>query len=504
MNISLKFPVNLTVDQVIAQLSSEMDCQLVSSLPQVKTYYDSFDWRLYEHGIICEFVASTLTFKSVENDVIIAEIKLKKVPKFSQQFKQEAVRLMLEPILEMRALLPICTIAYTAHQFIILNEDKKTLLRLVIEEHEQINHRVFVQSLKGYDNAAESITNTLIQLGLITTNEPALIDALTQQDRDINDYSSKLTIRLSPELRADVASKIIYNSLLKTIKDNEQGTIADIDSEFLHDFRVAVRRTRAALSQLKNVLPQDITTRYAEFFSWLGSVTSPTRDLDVYLLNFAYYKSILPMSMREHLNPLHKFLLKKQQQAQRELAKNLRSSHYLTTLSAWEQTLSEPVQDQPVASNAELSIKALADKRLWKSFKRVLQEGEAITDLSPAEALHDLRKSCKKLRYLMEFFQSLYEKNKIRALIKSLKGLQEVLGDFQDCEVQEDNLKLFSEEMQTMNTPTETFLAMGSLIQSLDTRRREIRSHFALKFEEFKQEETLAMFRLLFKNKGIS
>ncbi|MSP27885.1 MAG: CHAD domain-containing protein [Methylococcales bacterium] len=500
MNVALTFPVNLTVDEVINQLSSEIDCQLVSSLPQVKIYYDSFDWRLYEHGIICEFFVSTLTFKSSKNESIIAEIELKKVPKLSQQFTHEAVRLLLEPILEMRALLPVCTVVYTLHQFIILNEDKKTLLRLVIEEHEQINHRVFVQSLKGYDDAAESITNTLIELGLIATNEPTLIDALTQQGLDINDYSSKLAIQLTPELRADVASKIIYSCLLTTIKNNEQGTISDIDSEFLHDFRVAVRRTRAALSQLKDVLPHDVNSRYAKFFSWLGAVTSPTRDLDVYLLNFTYYKSILPVSMRGHLKPLHDYLCKKQKQAQRELAKNLCSTEYLTTLAEWEKMLSEPTQSDSIAINAGLTIKTLADKRLWKSFKRVLREGEAITDQSPAEALHDLRKSCKKLRYLMEFLQSLYEKNAIKALIKSLKGLQEVLGDFQDCEVQEYNLKLFSEEMQTLNTPTETFLAMGSLIQSLDTHRREIRSHFSLKFAEFKQEETLATFNLLFRH----
>lgn len=501
MNISLTFPVTLTVDQVITQLRSESDCQLISSQPEVKIYYDSFDWRLYEHGIICEFVAPILTFKSSKNESVIAETELKKVPKFSQQFKCETVRLILEPILEMRALSPVCTIAYTVHQFIILNEDKKTLLRLIIEEHEQVNHRVIVQSLKGYDNAAESITKTLTQLGLIETNEPTLIDALMQQGRDVNDYSSKLAIQLTPELRADVASKMIYNCLLTTIKSNEQGTIADIDSEFLHDFRVAVRRTRAALSQLKDVLPDDINTRYAKFFSWLGTVTSPTRDLDVYLLNFAYYKSILPVSMRGHLKPLHDYLCKKQQQAQRELAKNLHSAEYLTTLAEWEKMLSEPTQSDSIAINAGLTIKALADKRLWKSFKRVLREGEAITDQSPAEALHDLRKSCKKLRYLMEFFQSLYEKNAIKSLIKSLKGLQEVLGDFQDCQVQEDNLKLFSEEMQTMNTPTDTFLAMGSLIQSLDTHRREIRSHFALKFAEFKQEETQVTFKLLFSTK---
>ncbi len=501
MNILLKFkfPVDLTVEQVITQLSSEIGTQLVSKQHRLKTYYDSFDWRLYDSGIICEVVQSETStvfmLKTIENDWVIAETDLNEVPRFSQQFKHELIRNTLVPILEMRALLPICTVEYNFHKLNIINEDKKTLLRLFIEEYEQFNHCVSMHSLKGYDKAAETVIEILtVQLGVIASTEPVLLAALQQQGRRPNDYSPKLAIHLNPDMRADVASKLIYSQLLKTIKANEQGTIADTDSEFLHDFRVAVRKTRTALSQLKNVLPDDINAHYAGFFSWLGQITSQTRDLDVYLLNFAYYKSGLPSGIREHIDPLHDFLLKKQQQAQQELATKLRSAEYLMPLAAWEQYLNEPMPITPDASNALLTIKQLADKRLRKSYRRVLHEGEAITDKSPCEALHDLRKSCKKLRYLMEFFQSLYEKNKIKTLINVLKGLQEVLGDFQDCAVQEWSLKQFSEEMRGMNTPTNTFLAIGSVIQNLDTHKHQIRHHFAVKFAEFKQEDIKSLF----------
>jgi CHAD domain-containing protein len=330
-------------------------------------------------------------------------------------------------------------------------------------------------------------------LDLTAINKPILLTALEQQGRTL--YSSKQLIYLQPETRADIASKHIYSQLLTTIKDNEQGTIDDIDSEFLHDFRVAVRRTRSALSQLKKVLPDDINSHYAEFFSWLGSITSETRDLDVYLLNFERYKQDLPMAMREYLNPFQTFLHKKQQQAQQQLATELRSAHYLSSLSAWQQYLEQPVS---VSTNCQLTIKELADKRVWKNFQRVLKEGAAISELSPAEALHELRKSCKKLRYLMEFFQSLYTKNKIKILLNALKGLQEVLGDFQDCTVQEAHLKQFHAEMQSMDTPADTLLAIDSLIDNLDSHKVEIRSHFDLKFAAFTQQEMLDTFKLLF------
>lgn len=509
MSLQFEFPVNLTVEKFIAEVSRETDIQKVSRQSSCKTYYDSFDWRLYTNGITCEFIQEKratgrsplhrLLLRSIKTGLIISESKLKKVPSFGKEFEQGAVRDTLEPQLEMRALLPVCTLDYQIYHLNIINNDQKIILRLLIEEYSQVNNRVQLQPVKGYDKAAEHMAELLTAtLGVTVVDEPVLLRALQLQGRKPKDYSSKLNINLDPDMRSDIAGKYIYSHLLKAIKANEQGTIADTDSEFLHDFRVAIRRTRAGLSQIKGILPDQISAYYADFFCWLGQITGPTRDLDVYLLNFERYKSSLPDSIREDLNPLYDFLFAKQHKAQKELAKKLQSDKYLIALSEWEQYLKEPSYKHPLEQNAKLAIKELADRRIWKIFTRVLQEGDAITDVSPAEALHDLRKSCKKLRYLMEFFQSLYPEHQIKYLIKNLKELQEVLGDFQDYAVQEQTLKLFGEEMMALNTPANTFLAMGVLIQDLDAHRCRARKDFAAIFEDFNQEENRSTFKLLF------
>ncbi len=511
MSLQFEFPVNLTVEHFIAQLSHEANAQLASRQSFRAIYFDSFDWRLFLGGITCEFkqaqavrlhpqqALSSLILRSIKTGHIIAEAKLKNAPALSKEFEPGIIRDTLEPLLEMRALLPVCTLDYEIYHLNIINKDEKTVLRLLIEEHGRLNSRVLLQPVKGYDKVAEQLTEILTStLGLTATNEPTLLTALQLQGRKPKDYSSKLNINLDPDMRADIAGKYIYSHLLKAIKVNEPGTIADTDSEFLHDFRVAVRRTRAGLSQIKGILPANINNYYADFFSWLGSITGPTRDLDVYLLNFERYKSSLPASIREDLNPLYDFLLAKQQKAQKELAKKLQSPKYLSTLSEWEQYLKGPSCQKPLEQNAKLTIKELADRRIWKIYTRVLQEGDAITTISPPEALHDLRKSCKKLRYLMEFFQSLYAEQQIKLLIKNLKELQDVLGDFQDYAVQEHTLKLFSDEMMELNTPAGTFLAMGVLVQNLDAHRRTARKNFASKFEDFKQEENQSAFKSLF------
>ena len=112
-----------------------------------------------------------------------------------------------------------------------------------------------------------------------------------------------------------------------------------------------------------------------------------------------------------------------------------------------------------------------------------------------------MRKCCKKLRYLLEFFQSLYPEEQIKAFIKNLKELQEVLGNFQDYAVQEHTLKVFSVEMLNNNTPANTLLAIGVLVQNLDKLRIEARNEFAERFTEFKHEDKQQAFETLFSKK---
>ena len=70
------------------------------------------------------------------------------------------------------------------------------------------------------------------------------------------------------------------------IEANLEGTIADLDSEFLHDFRVSVRRSRAVQRELKGVFAPAELARFRAEFRWLQQVTGDARDLDVYVLEF--------------------------------------------------------------------------------------------------------------------------------------------------------------------------------------------------------------------------
>lgn len=505
--LHFELPEHLTAAKFLKQLAKKVEFQITSQQYSIKSFYDSFDWRLYNADLICEFnhsqIASQLKLIDKKSGQLIAQEDIQDIPAFSEHFPPGKMKNQLEKILEMRALLPICHLPHEAYCINILNKDSKTVLRLQVNEFEFLTNSITLLPLKGYDKAAKNISELLQKDFELQPSESTVLNtALKQQKRKAKDYSSKLNIKLKPEMRADEACKVIYRYLLETIQTNEAGTIADTDSEFLHDFRVAVRRTRAGLSQIKNTLPAAEIAPHAEFFAWLGQITGLTRDLDVYLLSYEKYKQALPLSLRADISPLHDFLKQKQQTAQKELAAKLKSSEYRKKLASWEQYLKQPLAKKSTASNANISIKDLADQRIWKAYKRLLKEAEEISESSPAEALHDLRKTCKKLRYLMEFFQSLYPADELKNTLKALKGFQTVLGDFQDYEVQEISIKHFSEEMMANKIPSNTFLAMGVLVQYLDSMKTNAREHFADQFSIFKQADNQAAFKKLFAHKA--
>jgi CHAD domain-containing protein len=115
-----------------------------------------------------------------------------------------------------------------------------------------------------------------------------------------------------------------------------------------------------------------------------------------------------------------------------------------------------------------------------------LREGAAIGAASPAGDLHELRKTCKKLRYLVEFFHSLLEPDAAEAAIASLKGLQDTLGGFQDLQVQAEALLGYAREMaREKKAAPPTYIALGMLVERLREEQARARTEFSGRFFEF-------------------
>jgi CHAD domain-containing protein/phosphohistidine phosphatase SixA len=326
-----------------------------------------------------------------------------------------------------------------------------------------------------------------------------LKSALADCGEHPGDYSSNFRLYLDAGMRADAALRLIMLNLLDTMERNESGLIEDIDSGFLHDFRVAVRRTRTALTQIKSVFPRAVIERFGKHFAWLGKVTGPGRDLDVYLLRFDDYLDCLPVETRDNLEPLRAILLKNKKTEHKKLVRSLKTRRYASLKQNWRDFLQKDPPQRTTLANAARPVVSVSSQRIWKMYRRVLKKGRAIKDDSPADALHELRKSCKKLRYLMEYFQSLYPSACIRKAIKTLKLLQDNLGEFQDLSVQIHSLGEYEERVaREYEASTETVLAIEQLREILRARREQQRGRFAKCFASFDSATNGKTFKRLF------
>jgi len=274
----------------------------------------------------------------------------------------------------------------------------------------------------------------------------------------------------------------VLANLAASIDHNLQGTIEGIDVEFLHELRVAVRRTRSVLSQGKGVLPAEVRDRYRQDFGWLGQVTSPARDLDVYVLGWESYVAPLRLVDPTSLDRVRAELENHRQAAYVELATVLRGDACRDLLDSWRRWLVDP---DVVAADAK-RIGPVIAKRIAKAQKKVLTDGRAISPASPPERLHDLRKDTKKLRYLFECFGSLFPTKARKAFVSQLKALQDNLGDHQDAEVHLAQLRDLAHDLHARATvDADALLAMGRLSDHLDRRRLQERADFVERFAAY-------------------
>ena len=313
------------------------------------------------------------------------------------------------------------------------------------------------------------------------------------------DYSDRLELRLDPRMRADAALKLILRPLLGTMEANRPWIADHPDPEFLHDFRVAVRRARAALGQLKGLIPDGVRGRRRGEFAWLGAVTGEPRDLDVYLEEFPTLARLLPARERAALEPLREHLTRARADAYRELAAALGGSRYRRLVVGLEAFLEQPLPARPRSPHALRPVREYAADRIWRAYRKLLRHGARITDQSPPEQLHELRKEAKKLRYLLEFFAGLFPPGKVRRALKALKRLQDNLGAYQDVHVQQTFLRERAGRLAAgLEDPTPALLALGMLIERLERRARACRAEFVRRFAAFASPEEQARYRRLF------
>ncbi len=311
---------------------------------------------------------------------------------------------------------------------------------------------------------------------------------------------AKVDVALAYDMRADAAAVAVLRRLLAVIRDNVEGSIAGEDDEYLHQLRIAVRRSRTVQRQLAGVFGPHELPGFRSDFRWLQQATGPARDLDVYVSDFASLAEMLPEPLRPELDPLRPVLLHSRMTARADMERALRSPRVVELFEDWDrllETLVElPLDERP---GADAPIGRVAGKRIRKVYGRIVHMGEQIQPASPPEAYHELRKKAKELRYLLELFGvKLFDEEHVAPMVKALKALQDVLGRHQDREVQMAMLHSIADEVATLPGGGCACLAMGVLVDRLSLDEAAARNEFGERFAEFASHDQRALVKHTF------
>lgn len=279
---------------------------------------------------------------------------------------------------------------------------------------------------------------------------------------------------LHSDQTASEAVREILRFLLDAFESPLAGTLDGLDPEALHDFRVAARRTRSAIGQLKRALPPDAATHFAGEFKWLGDVTGDCRDLDVWILDLENRHRKLPKEEVADHSMVIDLVHGARARAHAKVVRGLSSVRFRQLLIDWRIFLADEWTTIGTAPDAETAVEEFSRRRIRKAFKRVQRRSLEIDKDPDAAALHRLRISAKKYRYLLEFFRSLFEPKQISARIRKLKVLQDVLGELNDLDFQRSRLVAISSELEI--APDSGALTLVGCLQSdVDHRQRQLR-----------------------------
>ena len=228
----------------------------------------------------------------------------------------------------------------------------------------------------------------------------------------------KMTLSLTPK---QFIAKMEEN--VKRVDNRVNDYIKDSNENNIHDIRTAIRRLDAAFSSLpKKLREKKMICKYITTSKRLFKINSQIRDYDIICEKLEKYSSEpIYSKLTDSLNRRRKT----------KLAKAIKIALSLRDL---------PV---PHISDNDIQSKKL-EMRYNKVVCRLPERIEldlpvVLTNANKVKELHEMRKDCKKLRYLLELVphqnNDSIDNREIHKTITELEDIQDMLGSIHDIDI---------------------------------------------------------------------
>ena len=283
--------------------------------------------------------------------------------------------------------------------------------------------------------------------------DEALADALNAPNDDSEPAKNAPAVE---HLRAFLQTQ------LAEIERHDPAVRVGADPEDLHDLRVAVRRSRAALREARSLLGDEQGRVLRDELKWFGRQLGPARDLDVLVARLRAEVAELDGPDGVPAGKIVMQLEAEREAAQADVLATLESPRYAELLIRLEELIAAP----PVASS-DVSLGSVARGEFRKLERQVKALGPAPSN----DALHRARIQAKRARYATELASKQLGSDGQR-LISAAKKFQDVVGAHQDAVVAEEHIRTAVRRARGVGPG----LAAGRLIERERARRVDARA----------------------------
>ena len=433
-----RFHHQITSADLGSCLPADLTLEVSASLTQTLAVCDSFTGLIWQAGYLLVQIEGGELQLWHERDQPLATSTPDKGVRFWWQLPKGELAAQLKKIIDMRAFLPKFHLRLTTSLLNLRNTDEKIvtrvrLFRIAPLAGSALSLATFLP-LRGYTEDYQGCMAGFAALESETVPPLTLRQLVIEAGLKMETPSSKAEFQLQPLELAEPAILRMAQLLLQTARQYEPGLVADIDTEFVHQYRVNIRKTRSLISLFRKTLSPRRYQQLKAELKTLGSRTNQLRDLDVFLLGKDIYHQMLPPHLRPGLGPVFCRISRRRAAALKQVVSALEHPDYGAQI---EQISLELEGDAEfVTRQASTPLKQLVCHKGLRLYRKICRAGQAISDETPDAEIHSLRISAKKLRYLLELFGELFPKPKVKELISHLKKIQDNLGRFNDYAVQ--------------------------------------------------------------------
>jgi len=301
---------------------------------------------------------------------------------------------------------------------------------------------------------------------------------------------------LRPRLddRLDLAVRKILTHQFMWLREHLPGVQQDLDTEFVHQARVATRRMRSALRLFREAIPESAATYLGGELKWLGGMFGAVRDLDVFLLNLSRFKNQIESFPAKKKRAFEDLIEKHRRAPLKALCQALESPRYRNFERRLAQFLERPLPARPRPSLALKPVREVAPVIITEKFDAVIEQGRALLADPKPKQYHLLRIQMKKLRYASEFMATAYE-GTLDAMIERTVEIQDCLGELQDTVFTRKFIEGLLEDWKGKLVDPDLLFILGEIYQLQSEIARERRETFDRIWKPFSSEESITLLK---------